>query len=222
MSTLAGAPLIRARLDVPPSGGWIAAVALASRPVPPLGPAELVIGDLRLLGRVIRAGEDEPDQPAVVIAGGPGWDALLTRRGTYNAPGGVRLSTVLADLAKLAGEAYAAPPEAFLPEEYGWGDDPPIEGRAVLADLVRRKAIPTWRVDPPDGRTRFDPWPDLGPADQLARVLAPRNTTRGIRMLGLDRAVARLLPGSTIEGAKTRRLTVFDKAGSLTAIAREQ
>lgn len=226
MSTLRGAPLILARLDVPPSGGWLARVTLASGPVPELGAAELRIADLSLLGTITIAGEDEPDQPVATIAGGAGWDVPLARLGAYGAPGGVRLSTVLRDLCGLAGEPYDAPAEALLPDLYEWPKGSErgggVPGRIVLRDLVVRGAIQTWRIDPSSGHTRFDPWPDLGPADGLARLLAPRNTARGTRTLGLDRAVAGLLPGSTIEGKLTRRLTVLDSAGKLKAIVREQ
>lgn len=224
MSTWRGAPLIRIRLDVPPSGGWIAVAALASGPVPELGAGALVVGDLTLIGKATRADEDSPDQPVVVIAGGAGWEAPLGRKGAYGASGGVRLSTVLADLCRLAGEPYDAPADVSLGDTYGWPASTarlPISGRTVLADLVSRGAIPAWRVDPPSGRTRFDAWPSLGSADKIARVLH-RNMARGARRIGLDGSVAALLPGSSIEGAQTRRLTVFDAAGAMTAEVREQ
>jgi hypothetical protein len=159
-----------------------------------------------------------------LVAGGAGWDALLARRGAYDAPGGVQLLTVIADLARLAGEAYDAPAGASLGSAYEWPKSlgsGPVRARAVLSDLVARGAIATWRVDPPSGRMRFDGWPSIGPADSACKVLS-RNLSRGLRRVGLDGLVAALLPGSTLEGARTRRLTVHDSAGALTAEVREQ
>ena len=91
-----------------------------------------------------------------------------------------------------------------------------MRGRDVLADLMTRGAIPTWRVDPATGRTRFDTWPSIGAADSAGRVMS-RNLARGRRHVGIDVRVAAFLPGSTLEGVATRRLIVAETARKLTA-----
>lgn len=221
MSTLRGLSLISARVFIPPAGAWWAKCVLSSGGAPALGPADLVIGDLTLRGTVAISGVDTPDAPSCVVYGGAGWRTLLPREGRYSAPGGVRLLTVLADLARLTQETYDAPADALLPASYQWpasADGAQIRASAVLDDLVTRGAIPTWRVDPATGRTRFDAWPSIGAADGRAQI-TDRDLRIGVRHLGLDGRVAALLPGATLEGAPIRRLVIDDMAGATTAEA---
>lgn len=221
MSTLRGLSLISATVTIPPAGGWFASCVISQGNAPDPGAADLVIGDLTLRGTIPegRAGVDTPDAPACIVIGGNGWNTLLAQEGAYNAPGGVRLSTVLRDLAALAGEAYVAPAEVRLPESWGWPASSsayPVRARSVLSALVKRGAIPTWRVDPATGRTRFNEWPVIGACDGRAQIVN-RDLRRGIRYLALDGSVAAILPGATIEGATIRRVTITDNAGALKA-----
>ncbi len=225
MSTLDAAKVLQVySCSIPPAGSWIADLALDSTLLPALAAATLTIGDLVLVGRCTQAGmDDHPTggaRPRVTVEGGAGWGTLLTRAGSYGpVAGGVRLSTVLRDLAALCGETYDPPKEALLPERYRWPASTPREpvtGRAVLADLMARGAIPTWRVDPATGKARFDAWPSLGAADASVRVMR-RNLARGRRSLGLDTRVHAVLPGATIEGVVIRRLRLHEDARKLGA-----
>lgn len=226
MSTLDAAKVFKIHvLRVPPAGGWYCDLALDGGPLPALGPATLTVGDLQLVGTVTQAGfDDHPTGgalPRVTIEGGVGWSRPLVRRGEYSSPEGVRLSTVLHDLAALAGELYDAPAvDVILPPGYGWTASTPSErvtGAVVLADLVARGAIPTWRVAS-SGRTRFDAWPSTGAADAAGRVLR-RNLNRGRRTVGLDARVAAFLPGCTLEGVVVDRLHLTETARKLEAEA---
>lgn len=224
MSTLGAFKILRVHLlHVPPAGGFFADLSLDATTLPTLGaPLPITIGDATFLGTVTQAGmDDHPTggaKPRVTVEGGAGWNTLLARAGTYGpTTGGVRLSTVLKDLATLAGEAYDTPAEAFLSDSYRWPASTkrePAAARHVLAALMVAGAIPTWRVDPTTGRTAFIPWPSIGAADASVRVLK-RNLSQGRRTVGCDTRIAALMPGSTIEGVTTRRLRLTESASKL-------
>jgi hypothetical protein len=219
MSALNAQRLVAMHLHVPPSGGWLADVTIESGGVPALGPATLTFGDTRLVGTIIRAGLDAPDQPRATVAGGAGWRNVLPSPGaSYVNPGGVRLLTVMRDLATIAGELYDAPADAFLGPAYQWDAGRPgasLRCRMVLADLVQRGALPTWRVAP-TGRTRFDAWPALGASDAHGRIVH-RDADRGMRVVALDTVTSAFLPGATLEGAKIARVTFVEKDSELRA-----
>jgi hypothetical protein len=147
----------------------------------------------------------------VLLEGGAGWGISLPRLGQYGG-GPLRLSVVLRDLAGLVGELYDPPVDVLLPDSWGWPAG--ARGWTVLADLVARGAIPTWRVDPATGHTRFDPWPTTGAADATGRVMR-RNLTIGRRTVGLDSRVAAWLPGATVEGVTIRRLMLRQTGSKL-------
>ena len=220
MSTLRGQRLTRLVLHVPSSGGWRADVTLERGAAPASGPAELRVADLALQGRVLpaRAGLDGPDQPSAVVQGGAGWSGLLTLEGRYSAPGGVRLSTVLRDIAELAGEPYDAPPEVLLSESYEWTASSTIAPRlirSVLRDLVQRRAIPTWRVAP-NGRTRFDAWPSIGEALRHEQVTR-RQEEGSVKYVGLLERAAAFMPGAKCEGSTIHRVIFTETASALGA-----
>jgi hypothetical protein len=233
VSTLGTSPVLEIHsLRVPGAGGFWADLSLDGHVAPAVGDAlTLTVGDLALPGTVTQAGYDDHPvggaRPRVTLEGGAGWAKSLTRQGAYDAADGVRLSTVLRDLAGLAGEAYDPPStDVHLPPGYGWAASTPREvvtGASVLADLMERGAIPTWRVAPLvagsatlTGRTRFDAWPSTGAADSAGRVMR-RNLRAGLRMVGLDRRVAAFLPGATLEGDVISRLHLTETGSKLEA-----
>jgi hypothetical protein len=201
---------------VPPAGGWIATGHLEAGAPLDAGPATIVLGDLTLVGTVLagRGGTDAPARPSFVAAGGAGWRTVLSA-GSYSSPNGVRLRTVLADLARLAGEAYDAPADAPIAAAYGWDAGTPAD--AVLAELVGRGVVAPWRVQP-NGRTTFTPWPSVGAADKLGQIV-DRRLDRGLREVALTTAVARWLPGATVEGVLIRRVTFRESSEELRVIA---
>lgn len=227
MSTLAGRRTTDLQLHFGESGGTIATGHLESGAPLEVGAATLVLNDLALPGRVVESALDSPERPMFVFEQGAGWNTLLPAPGAaYKAPGKVRLSTVLRDLAELAGEAYATPgsglpgaaDEALLEQEYGWdaSTERPVRARHVLDDLVARGAIPTWRVDPFTGRTRFDTWPAL-PAADVHGVIGDRDLANSWRDVALSTSVAAWLPGATVQGETIVRLNLVESAKELRA-----
>jgi hypothetical protein len=221
MALLNGARVMDLELTFPPAGGWLCSLHLQSGPVPAAGAAALVVGDLTLPGAIVpgRVGLDAPDRPAAVVAGGYGWRTRLpSPGGAFESPGQVRLSTVLAALGKACDELYDAPPEQRLGKRYGWTAG--TRGRAVLAELVARRAIPTWRVEPTTGRTVFTLWPTLPAADRFG-VVEPRRIASGAWHVALDRSASAWLPGASVGGIAIAR-TVFSEAnGELKATVYE-
>jgi hypothetical protein len=223
MSFLGTRRVLDIELHVPPAGGFFGSGHIESGQPPPAGRTTLTIGDLQIVGTVLagRGGTDSPDRPAFVFAGGYGWHALLpppgaayaSPRGVRSSPNGVRLSTVLRDLGAIAGEAYDAPSEVSLGPAYGWTAG--ARGRAVLADLVARGAVPTWRVLP-SGRTSFSSWPALPAADARGRI-TDRRLAWGGRDVALDHAVTAWLPGATVQGITIARTVLRESAGELRA-----
>lgn len=218
MSLLGTARIMRLSCTIPPSGGWRADVILESGLAPALGAATLTIADLVLTGTVLRSAIDAPGRPRAILFGGAGWLAPLARPASYQTAGGVRLSTVLRDLATATGEPILQPAEGTVGLAFGWPSDQPHRpstGRLVLNRLVEDGALVTWRV-PPDGRTRFDAWPTLAAADSKGRVIR-RDLALGMRHVGLDTKAAALLPGATLEGVPIARVTFNETSGDLTA-----
>ena len=220
MSTLNALRVLTASVHVPSTGAWWAEVTLDSSALPAVGVATLTIGDLSLVGQVIRTGfDDNPKgaKPFAVVRGGAGWKKPVAMAGSYT--GSVRLSTILTDLAALTGETLVQPADVVLGTSYAWqahDPDSPVHYEDVLADLMARGAVPSWRVDPAAGATRFDAWPSRGAADGRGRVM-DRRLSRGHRHVGLDVSVAAFLPGATLEGAAVSRVILSETGGKLTA-----
>lgn len=221
MSTLNALRVLTADVHIPPSGAWWADVTLDSSALPAVGAATLTLGDLTMSGQVIRTDFDDNPRgakPYAVVRGGAGWRKPVAMAGTYSG-GPVRLSTVLRDLATMNGETIVQPADVVIGNAYAWqahAPQAPVHYEDILADLVSRGALSTWRVDPTTGATRFDAWPSIGAADGRGRVTG-RNLSRNHRHVGLDVSVAAFLPGATIEGATVSRVMLHEDAGKLSA-----
>jgi len=217
MSYLGARRVLDLEGTIPPVGGYLFAGHLTDGAPPAAGASTLTLGDLTIAGAILpgRGGTDSPDKPSFVFAGGYGWRTLLPAPGaSWSSPTSVRLSTVLGSLAAICGESFDAPTEAKLGPSYGWAAG--VRGRAVLADLVARSAISTWRVDPKTGRTTFAPWSTLGPADAHGRI-EDRMLAFGGREVALDNAVAAWLPGATVQGVTIARVVFRERAQELRA-----
>lgn len=222
MSNLGGQTIVAADVTIHPSGGCWGSLKLEQGSLPALGFTVLQLHDLAMVVSVVRRGYDAPATPRAVVMGGAGWRRLLPAPGGgYGSPAGVKLSTVLFDLAGIAGEPYDAPADVSLGPGYGWDASDPraaVRCRHVLADLIERGAIPTWRVTP-GGRTRFDPWPALPAADQHVDLIGDRNLERGVRRFSVKGSAAALLPGASADGVTIARVLFTETSESLEARA---
>ena len=220
MSTLGAFRILVADVQIPPSGAWFGTVSLDSSTLPALGPTVLTIGDLQLVGSIIRADwDDAPNggRPIATVRGGAGWRLPVKRAGSY-ASSGVKLSTVLADLSRMTGETVAPlAADLSLGESFSWPAHAPlapVHGDDVLADLVTRGYLATWRIAPFTGRTEWTAWPAIGAADGRGRI-TDRARDRGRRTVGLDVQVAAFLPGATLEGVTIARTLIHASASEL-------
>jgi hypothetical protein len=223
-----------ATLSYPETGSARADVVLTGGALPAVGSlAVLTVGDLPVTTGILSSDYDAPDRPRVVLVTGLGWENGLAAPVSYQNDAGVRLSTILRDLAALASFAGAPSPidlgpslggtsastltDATIGTTWGCPASSPLgflRVRDALSSLTEQGFAPPWRVDP-DGVTR---WGLRSGGEVTARqTIMSRNLGVGLRVVGLDRPSA-FLPGNTIDGgAPIRRLIVHDKAGSLTA-----
>jgi hypothetical protein len=196
---------------------WGTAWARVSTQVDPVaaGPAVLTIGDLVLAGTVLadREGESAPAAWSGLWVNGAGWDTVLPVRDAYQSDDGVRLKTVLTDLAKDCGALVIVQPTDASLGAY-WtrpklnADRRPRTGRDELNDLTARRYVPaSWWVDFENvtrwgGRTS-------GAVGVAARVMG-RDLARGVRHLGVD-SPASFVPGGTFEGARIGRVVIREQ-----------
>jgi hypothetical protein len=185
----------------------------------PAGPATLTIADLVMPGTVLpgRNGDNGPGAWVGIFETGAGWDTVLpATRPPYQVDAGVRLKSILTDLAVDCGMSVALPADASVGAHWcrarRGGDDKPRTGRDELNLLVKRRHILRWWLDLL-GVTRFDVRA-TGPVKATARVI-DRHLDRGVRILGIESPLA-FAPGGTFEGATIETLVVHEDGGSLT------
>ena len=220
MSTLGSQRTRVTRLSMPERGQWRADITLEAGTIP-TGTQTLTIGTLAATGRVdpALAGYDAPDLPHVVLVGGLGWDAVVTRSAAQSlsmfSDAGVRLSSVLNALSLAAGESIIQPTDrtiAFHWSAVSTRDGEAVRYRDVLANMVRLGYLATWRVDL-DGVTRFT---ERATSAVVGRATYLRgNRSVGLRVFGCDDP-AEYLPGNTVEGSAIGRAVVVDSPESLT------
>lgn len=216
MTTLGSQRASSVHLAIPGYGTARANVVFETGAAPAAGPATLTMYGLVMAGTIVRPDIDAPDLPHAVWVNGAGWDAPLPARSYYSA-NGVRVATVLRDLATDTGEVFAVDPAvtvgtATVGHWYARRGSTPTEpstGRQALLTLWRLGYVPPWWVDG-QGRTNFGTRPG-GAAVGRADVMR-RDASVGLRVFGCDDP-AGFLPGTTLEGVTTRRLVVKETGG---------
>jgi hypothetical protein len=152
-ASVAGHQVVSGSIMIPLVGAWTADVSLATDAVV-AGPVAVVLGNLTLQGFVYR-GDPSAGQTQVRIVGGSGgWRKTVQPQG-YGSGSGVKLATILGDVARDCGERVAVSGSATVGT--AWAR---LEGNAsdVLWQLVALGAIPSWHVDPA-GVTQVQAWP---------------------------------------------------------------
>lgn len=141
-ASLADSRIVTAHLTIPAYGCWVADVRLAEDDALPAGALPLILGNLSLVGSVVRSGPFAGARGARVVGGFGGWKEPVTAR-HYGLTSGVRLATVIRDAAAEVGESVtiAATDDRSVGPFYVRAAGP---ASRVLAALVGREG---WYVD---------------------------------------------------------------------------
>ena len=163
------------------------------------GKVTLSVGDVSLVG-TIESGGPSGGTARYLVVGGLAWSTRVAPADyRTEAATGVRLKTVLIDLARACG-AYAdgvdLPPDTRLGDSYSRLSGP---AREALSRLASVGACPSWYMSN-EGRTVFGERTG-GAIDVPHRVRDPRVLTLGIRRVSSD-TYAPWVPGATFEGAR--------------------
>lgn len=231
MSSIGAQRISKLQLSIGLTGQWRSEV-WCDEGRATLGQSALSVGDLTFNGMTIRGGTDAPDAPHVVHIGGAGWDRPIEKSTTsvdgvtitsttsaisYQLDAGVRLSTVLRDLARRAGERIEMPRDRTIGKHWvclASKPGEPLYLRDALAALVKFRYVQPWRADL-DGVTRFGE--RTGSAVDVASVnVIGRDEGVGLAVLGAD-AFAHVMPGATFEGNRIIRLDIQERPGNLKA-----
>ena len=193
MSTVGTAHAHTLRLTVPQYGQWRLDAVLEGGAAPAEGATvSALVGDLALTGRVLRAGNDAPDRPHVIVIGGLGWERPLATPVAYQSDAGIMLSTVLRDLATRAGETIEQPADVPIGLAYATGSRRTV--RDALTAIVAAGYAQPWRVDS-DGVTRFGA--RTGGTISARATVIRRNLGVSLRVVGIDSPAA-FLPGNVL------------------------
>jgi hypothetical protein len=150
-ASLSGQRLTTVKLGRPFYGAWAADVVLADSSAVS-GPVSLVIGNMTLAGTSYRTASFAGSRSARVVAGAGGWMKSLKSRGYQNS-GGVPLSMVIGDAARVVGETVSVATDRSLGEAWT------VEAKSAQF-LLRQVAGTLWWVDDA-GVTHIGPRPSI-------------------------------------------------------------
>lgn len=196
MATLGAATVTRARAQLPRWGVWTAEVR-TDRDAGLIegGPATLTIADLVLVGHVVHGGVHVGTGYYLLAGGAKGWRTVVKER-AYRNDAGVKLSLVVADLARDAGEKVAP---GFEDRRLGPAWTRPsraADGRPLPASSSLQAASPgAWYVGE-DGVTRIGRRSASTLKVPAELVLEPM-PARASAVVALEE-IAALLPETTI------------------------
>lgn len=215
MSSLGDSQVLAATLVVPEVGSCRADVVIDSGSLP-TGKTTLKIGDLSMSVSVLRSDFDAASRAHAVVVGGIGWQNLVASPVSFQSSAGVRLATVLGEIARRAGETIAQPTDREIGKHFECGASragEPVRWVDVLNDLTRSGYVQTWRVDA-DGVTRFAPRASSTNANRA--TLLRRDASIGLSTYGID-TPSGMLPGNVVEDVTITKLVVRDAHGKLEA-----
>ena len=217
MTTVNGTPAFDFRHLWPVYGCWRTNVTAQSGDPLAIGStATVVAGTMTLTGKVLRSDEDAPGRPHSVIVGGLGWQSKIETPFALQSDSGIRLKTVLTQLAAGAGETIAQPPDVTIGNYYecvASRPGEPLTWADALNELYRSGLCPLWRVDA-DGVTRFGARTASEVTDRATQIL--NDSATGCMTYGLDDPV-QFLPGNTIGGKPIGRVELRERGGRFEA-----
>lgn len=190
MASLADRRVTSARVTLPAWGRWYADATVDGE-FDLTGRVTLKVADLTLSGTILSGGKDKGRSFFRVVAGAGGWGKNIAAE-SYDDDAGVKLSTIIGDAARAAGETIDA---STLPSSARIG--PRYARKAGPASSVLELHAPRgWYVDE-QGTTRIG----ARPASTLIvkATHGPVNLARGTVELASD-SIATILPGLVVDG----------------------
>jgi len=186
-----------ATIDLPAWGAWHADVSLDGE-VKIAGAVTLVVNDLTLKGTILSGGPLFGRSRFRVVGGAGGWGKILPKN-SYANDAGVRLSTILNDAAKAAGETLDASTVPTIQLGPAWTRD---EGAACF--VLNALAPSAWYVGE-DGVTRLGQRKASTFAGQATRIEPVDQATK--RLTIASESIATLVPGVVVDGLSALDVT---------------
>lgn len=137
-ATLNGIQVTHIDIAIPYYGIWEGDVQL-STPQVITGPVTLIIGDLTLIGSVYRYSSFAGLTSLRLVGGAGGWRKAVTAQ-AYANPAGVRLSTVMFDVASAVGETVVVGTDAIIGQFY-------TREANIAQRVLRMLAGAEWYID---------------------------------------------------------------------------
>ena len=134
-----GSSVALATITIPFYGSWTADVVMPTD-APIASPARMLVGDVTMVGTVVRQAAFAGDTSARIVGGANGWSKSLPSKG-YSHLVGVKMSSVLADLASESGESITVDVDRTLGNHYGRD-----AGKASL--VLDALTVGAWWIDP--------------------------------------------------------------------------
>lgn len=204
--TVAGLPVLRGDVLLPRVGAWSADLVLDADEAPSGVVALESTAGFRLVGFVERANTTE-GRVEVRLRGGRGQLARELQPVAYRPVGGVRVRTILEDLARDSGEVLSPDTAPSITEHFlsAWSRERGSTARALRALAAALSC--SWRFDP-EGRVILvrESWPEVDPEGVTLMRSDPINDAAE---LGLDVLPAGLLPGVAWQGRRVSSMEVF-------------
>lgn len=137
--TVEGRIVSNGAITIPYYGAWVADVDLPVQDPALPSSVSLVIADLTLRGTVVRQAGFAGGRKARIVAGGGGWDRTIPAKG-YAHVSGIKLSTILNDAAREAGESIVIDSDRTLGLNYG-------REECVASALLKLLIGEAWWID---------------------------------------------------------------------------
>lgn len=157
-ATCAGLQVVSGSLMIPLVGAWTADLELAGGEKPLSGPVEVVIGNLTLQGTVYRSELYGGQVQARLVGGAAGWRTQASPQG-YGSGTGLKLSTVLSDLAAAVGEKINTVADTNIGNAFARVSFGTSVASDVLWQLIQLGFMKGWYIDQ-NGVTQAGPWPN--------------------------------------------------------------
>lgn len=201
LAAINGLPVSKLRVQVPEWGAWWVDLD-CTEDVELTGPVEVTIGGEVLHGCIASGGVESGRSRYRVVGGKGKWGTVLPRK-PYLDDAGVRVSKVLTDLAREAGETIADLPQTRQGPHYA-------RAEGVAADTLNLLAEQNWYVDF-DGVTRIGKRPPTTYTGDAPRV----DTDKAVQVVELAvESIAGLVPGVQVGGGTPATDIEFELVGA--------